>query len=162
MNVEAEETGKRPLISLPFIIIVGILAIAGYAAGPWLMTQFMLMEEKQKASKIEEPEEFAELSELAKSLKEDPNASWEGMAVGPGGGGGGFDPAAVFTQMDANEDGQISGDEISGRLAENLTEIDSNGDGSVSQEEFMAAVGGGDDAPSQDTDDESDTSGGSN
>lgn len=67
-----------------------------------------------------------------------------------GGGGGGFDPAAMFERADADGDGKLTGDEISGRMLENLEEIDTDGDGAVSLEEFekrmsemMARFGGG-------------------
>lgn len=75
---------------------------------------------------------------------------------GPGGGGfggrggGGFDPAARFERADADGDGKLSGDEISGRMLENLEEIDTDGDGAITLEEFekrmsevMARFGGG-------------------
>jgi hypothetical protein len=142
MNTESEQTEKaatkRPLISLPFIIIVGVLGVAGYAAGPWLMTQFMLLEEKQKANKIEIPDEFAPISELAKSLQADPNASWEGMSISPGGAGQQLDPAERFAEMDADGDGKLTGDEISERLAGMLDEVDGDSDGAVTKEEFLA------------------------
>lgn len=68
---------------------------------------------------------------------------------GPGGGGGGFDPSAIFDRRDENEDGKLTGDELSGRLADRAEELDKDSDGAVSREEFeegmqsMFAGGGG-------------------
>ena len=58
---------------------------------------------------------------------------------GPGGGGpggGGFDPGRIFTQMDADGDGKVSGEEIPDRMRDNLSEIDTDQDGAVSREEW--------------------------
>ncbi len=68
----------------------------------------------------------------------DPSGEAQG---GPGGGfggrgGGGFDPAARFESLDADGDGKLTGDEISGRMLENLEEIDTDGDGAITLEEF--------------------------
>ncbi len=75
-----------------------------------------------------------------------------GAGGGPGGGGpggAGFDPAAMFARNDQNSDGKLTGDEISGRMADRLAEIDTDGDKAISKDEFMAnmakrrAAGGG-------------------
>jgi hypothetical protein len=58
----------------------------------------------------------------------------------PGAGGGSFDPTAIFNQRDTNGDGKLSGDEISGRMAENMSSTDTNGDGEISLEEFQARM----------------------
>ncbi len=54
------------------------------------------------------------------------------------------DPAAMFAQLDANKDGQLSGDEIPDdkkRLFERLVRVaDKNGDGKLSSEEFAAGL----------------------
>lgn len=49
--------GKRPLVSLPFLAVVVILAAIAYLAGPWIMTQVMLQEENAKAKIVQTPEE---------------------------------------------------------------------------------------------------------
>ena len=54
-----------------------------------------------------------------------------------GRGGRGFDPEAIFKRLDANGDGTLTGDEISGRMLENLEAIDKNGDKEVTLEEFQ-------------------------
>jgi len=60
---------------------------------------------------------------------------------GPGGSGrGGFNPVDIFNSRDANGDGKLSGDEISGRMAEGLSETDTNGDGEISLDEFQARM----------------------
>ena len=65
-----------------------------------------------------------------------------GRRGGPGGGSGrgGFNPVDIFNSRDANGDGKLSGDEISGRMAEGLSETDTNGDGEISLEEFQARM----------------------
>lgn len=65
---------------------------------------------------------------------------------GKGAPAGGFDPAAMFKQRDADGDGKLTGEEIAGRMRENLEEIDTDKDGAISEEEFQARmrqVGGG-------------------
>lgn len=53
------------------------------------------------------------------------------------GGGGQFDPSAIFTRVDKNGDGKITSDEdTSGRMMAS----DADGDGSVSKEEFLEAA----------------------
>jgi hypothetical protein len=59
---------------------------------------------------------------------------------GGGSGPGAFNPEDIFKRRDANGDGKLSGDEISGRMAEGLSETDTNGDGEVSLEEFQARM----------------------
>lgn len=44
--------------------------------------------------------------------------------------------AQLLEKMDANEDGQLSKEEIKGRLKEKFTEIDTDEDGFISEEEF--------------------------
>ncbi len=57
-----------------------------------------------------------------------------------GGPPGGGDPAAMvqgmLDRMDKNKDGKLSGDEIEGRMRENLERIDTNGDKSVDKAEL--------------------------
>ena len=143
--MNTETPAKRPLISLPFIIIVGGIALVGIFFGQTIMEQVMLMQESAKAKEGVVPEEFADLSEWGKALNSDPEADFEGAAITPGGGGGGnggggFDPDAMFAENDADEDGKLAGDEIPGRMANRVEEIDSDGDGAISKDEFMTAV----------------------
>ena len=62
------------------------------------------------------------------------------MGGGGGGGEGGFDPAAIFDRRDENADGKLTGDELSGRMADRVEEFDTDGNGEISQEEFGAGM----------------------
>ncbi len=44
--------------------------------------------------------------------------------------------AQLLEKMDANEDGQLSKEEVKGRLKEKFTEVDTDEDGFISEEEF--------------------------
>ncbi len=56
---------------------------------------------------------------------------------GPGQRGGGrFDPAQMFERMDANKDGKLAKDELSGRMADSFDQLDANKDGSIDQAEM--------------------------
>jgi len=47
--------------------------------------------------------------------------------------------AKLLEEMDADEDGQLSEDEVKGPLKDNFSEIDANEDGFISEEEFDEA-----------------------
>lgn len=67
----------------------------------------------------------------------------EGRGRGRGfgrGPGGGFDPAAIFRQRDANGDGKLVGEEMDQRLRDRLEQIDTDKDGAVSEQEFLAGI----------------------
>lgn len=51
-----------------------------------------------------------------------------------------FDPAELFRNQDTDGDGKLYGDEITGRLKDNLSEVDTDGDSAVTQEEFLAGM----------------------
>jgi len=75
-----------------------------------------------------------------------PDGGFGGRGGHGGSGRGGFNPTDMFNSMDANGDGKLSGDEISGRMAEGLSETDTDGDGEISLDEFrarMRSYGGG-------------------
>ena len=138
---------KRPLISLPFLVIVGVLAAGAYFAGPSVMQWVMLQQEKAKqGGGPSGPKEFAGLSELAKSLKAggDPEAAAATMAgaddAAAGGGGNRPDPETRFAEADADGNGKLEGDEISERMQGRLEDIDTDGDGAVSKDEYMTMV----------------------
>jgi len=44
--------------------------------------------------------------------------------------------AQLLEKMDANEEGQLSKEEVKGRLKEKFTEVDTDEDGFISEEEF--------------------------
>lgn len=142
MSTDSPEKSK-PLISLPFIIFAAILLIVGGVYGKSIMTWFMLQGEAAKANQVTQPDEFADLSQWAKSLQDDPNAappSNIGVGGGPGGENNRPDPEARFAEYDANEDGKLTGDEIQGRLVEAIDRIDTDADGEITKEEFMTAI----------------------
>mgnify|MGYP003630137080 FL=1 len=47
--------------------------------------------------------------------------------------------AKLIEEMDADEDGQLSKEEVKGPLKDNFSEIDTNEDGFISEEEFDEA-----------------------
>ncbi|MGJ8716477.1 MAG: EF-hand domain-containing protein [Maribacter stanieri] len=47
--------------------------------------------------------------------------------------------AKLLEEMDKDEDGQLSKEEVKGPLKDNFTEIDANEDGYISEEEFDEA-----------------------
>jgi len=61
---------------------------------------------------------------------------------GAGGDGGSrFDPMSMFAGMDANSDGSVTEDELSGnRMADRLRELDKDGDKAISREEFRSGI----------------------
>jgi hypothetical protein len=63
-----------------------------------------------------------------------------GPGAGRPGGGGGFDPDAIFARRDENEDGKLTGDELSGRLADRVEQLDTDKNGEISREEFDAGM----------------------
>ena len=72
-----------------------------------------------------------------------PEAGGGGIGAGgggPGGGGGGFDPAAIFARRDENQDGKLTGEELSGRIADRVEQLDTDKNGEVSREEFDAGM----------------------
>ncbi|MEZ6039511.1 MAG: HlyD family efflux transporter periplasmic adaptor subunit [Planctomycetaceae bacterium] len=58
-------------------------------------------------------------------------------ASGAPGGGGGFDPKAIFDRQDKNKDGAITKDEAS--RPETFDQTDGNGDGKITLDEMMEA-----------------------
>lgn len=65
-----------------------------------------------------------------------------GGAGGPGGGQGGgrFDPAQIFASRDANGDGGITQDEMTGPFADRFTTLDKNSDGKIDKDEFTEGM----------------------
>lgn len=133
MNAETEsaEPKKRPPVSLPFLIVVGVLGISAYLAGPWVMKMVMLQQEKAKVSG----------GAVANDRPQGrPDLPSDGGAGGGSGDRGSFDPESMFAERDSNGDGNLEGDEISERMQERMESIDSNSDGIVSKEEFLKAM----------------------
>ncbi len=70
-------------------------------------------------------------------------ATEEESAGGRGGGRGRFDPMAMFTRMDSDEDEQVTFDELEGnRMADRLKTLDTDGDEAISKEEFTSGIRG--------------------
>lgn len=65
----------------------------------------------------------------------------EGM-MGEMGGmmGGGFNPTAIFDRRDENGDGKLTGEELSGRMADRVEQLDTDKNGEISREEFEAGM----------------------
>lgn len=86
--------------------------------------------------------ETVEQDDSALEPAEEPPAAAEGG--GRAGGGGGrrrFDPAQMFSQMDANDDGQISESELEGnRMADRLKTLDKDDDKMISKDEFTTGI----------------------
>lgn len=71
-----------------------------------------------------------------------PGGGRPGGGGGPGGGRGGrFDPMSMFNGMDANKDGKVTMNELSGnRMADRLKTLDKDGDEAISQDEFRTGI----------------------
>ncbi len=132
---------KKPIVSLPFLCIVGIVAVGAYFAGPHVMTWVMYQQEEAKKKIPYVPPDPATvgLNVGDGPFKTGPIGASMGGGGGGGGGRGGWDPEAFFAEQDADGNGKLEGDEISGRMAERLDAIDSDGDGAVTIEELMAS-----------------------
>lgn len=151
-GLDFSETKKKPIISLPFIVVAGVLAVAAYLSAPWVMKMVMLEQEKAKARSLDAPAEFKQrpedlsfgsMSGGGGGNTDDNDQGREGGGGGEGGrrGGGGrgnFDPEAFFSERDVDGDGRLAGDEISERMADRVAEVDTDGDGAISKEEFLA------------------------
>lgn len=136
MSTEQNPSHSKPRspISLPFLVAAGVLGAIAYFTVPWVMTQFMYLQEQDRAKKRafiyegQPPETPAEAS-----------GGQEGGG-GRQGGGGGRDPEAMFARLDADSDGKIQGEEISERLKNRMEQIDTDKDGALSKEEFLAGM----------------------
>ena len=53
---------------------------------------------------------------------------------------GGADVGAMFTSMDADKDGKLSGDEIPAQMQSRLSDIDTDSDGAISKAELTQAM----------------------
>lgn len=132
---------KRPPVSLPFLITVGVLAVGAYFAVPRIMPYVFLMTGNIGPGAAESN------SDVTGQTNDSAGSGSEGPPEGPGGGGGGrgpggFDREAFFAERDANGNGKLEGEEISERMRERMTTADTDKDGAISKEEFMASAGG--------------------
>lgn len=119
---------KKPIISLPFAIIAVVVLGVGAFYGQDIMAWVMLQQEAAKANVGPiEPEEYAGLSELAKSLQagdvEDPAAAF-GMAgsVPPEGSGAGGGRPRRERPASEEEDEQGASEAAAEESAEEATE----------------------------------------
>lgn len=127
MNTEPEaaESKKRPPISLPFVLIVGVLAVAAYLSGPWIMKQVMFLQERAKQS--------------GGAIAATGSSGRPGLPTGGDDGGAeSIDADAIFSRRDQNDNGTLEGEELA--VDERLQELDSNADGKVTKEEFVAGI----------------------
>ena len=125
---------KSSPISLAFLLFsVAIIGI-GYFAGPWIMTQFMYMQEQSIAA-----------SRMVNNDSNDDQPTMPGDVAGSGRRGapgppGTFDPDAAFARRDADKNGFLMGNEIGERLMNRMEELDKDQDGAISKEEFLAGM----------------------
>ncbi|MBD3672623.1 MAG: HlyD family efflux transporter periplasmic adaptor subunit [Planctomycetaceae bacterium] len=91
---------------------------------------------KKNARDRERSESEDSGNKQAKSGKPAPGSPPNGEKTASNQGSGGFDPAAIFARQDKDKNGVLEGDEISGRMRENLSRIDANSDGKVTKAEF--------------------------
>ena len=69
-----------------------------------------------------------------------PDGDKESSKQTAGAPGGEFDPSAIFARQDKNKDGVLEGDEIEGRMKENLSRIDTDSDGKITKAEFTQTM----------------------
>jgi hypothetical protein len=133
---------KRPLVSVPFLVTVGALAVVAYFAAPRIMPYVFLMTGNIGSGAAETTGQVT-----GQAGAENAESNSEGQTEGPGGGRGGrgpggFDREAFFAERDADSNGKLEGEEISERMRERMTNADTDKDGAISKEEFMASPGG--------------------
>ena len=151
---DAASTPKRPIASLPFLIIAVALGVGAYFAGPWVMTRVLVVYERERmkwqaAHPVADNEGTDEEGDYGDGYGDgygggaDPG---DGGGADPGdsgqrGGGrgrGNVDPEERFASLDADMNELLEGDEIPERMRENVADSDTDGDGAISKEEFMA------------------------
>jgi hypothetical protein len=125
---------KSSPISLPFLFFfVAIVGIA-YFAGPWIMTQFMYMQEQSIAARgMVNNDGNGDQSTM-------PGDDLGNSRRGAPGPPGTFDPDAAFARRDTDKNGILMGNEISERLMNRMEELDTDQDGAISKEEFLAGM----------------------
>ncbi len=130
------EANSAPATSRSFILLravfLSVVVAAAILVGIFVMDPEFLKEPAPLAA-----DESAEGGE---------GQGGEGGGGRRGGRGGGFDPAAIFAERDADGNDILEGEEISERMAQRLDRIDGDGDGKITKEEFMSAIrtrGGG-------------------
>ncbi len=138
-NEPLRERARKSPISLPFVVVVAILGIGAYFAAPWLMAQYFY-----RVGDLGKPELNDQLASDESTNTDSANETGDGgrQRGGEGGPGGGFDPDAIFARRDADNNGVLEGEELSGRMSERVAEIDKDSDGIVTKEEFLAGMQG--------------------
>lgn len=145
-NSHAAPDKKKPLVSIPFLVIAIGLGAAGYFCGPWVMTQLFFWQGKNGGNKPSGNVAAAEVDESEGEGGYGGEGGGGRGGQGGGGRGGRGDPEAFWARIDADGNGKVEGEEISERMAERASEIDTDGDGAISKEEFLAGMasrGGG-------------------
>lgn len=130
------------MISLPFILTAGVLALAVFFAAPTAMTYlFYLTNNVASNTSTASGDESSDMAtdDSSNSGNEEQSASPEGESRS--GRGGGFDREAFFAERDTDGNDKLEGDEISERMRERMADADADKDGAISKEEFMASAG---------------------
>jgi hypothetical protein len=150
MKDDTKQAPKKRGTSLVLLIAFCCLGVAGYYAGPTILTYTFLLQEKYIAATRQNGGWFSTASDAPIEPSSDPS-QLESTANGPEiagssgengseGNEGGFDPDSVFLRRDADGNGKLEGEEITERIQGRITELDKDGDGAVSKEEFLSGM----------------------
>lgn len=151
MSTEINSEGlpkKRRRTSIPLLIVMILLGIGAYYAGPTVMIYAIYFQEQWARSEVYASQTAggrggpSVLPGSAGMTAAGPDVEAGSAEAGgpPPGGRGNFDPSAFFVTQDADGNGKLEGKEISERMQARMAEIDTDKDGALTKEEFMAGA----------------------